>query len=85
VGRDSAESGLIELREYNFDGVIIDLILPGMSGLDFLSENEIRKAVIMSGKISSTVGNGLCRRYTYLSKPFTCKDLMKSLSIAKIL
>ena len=71
-----AEEGLQYLRETNFAAAIVDVILPGMTGIQFL---EQAKAMRPDLEIVMMTGNGSVRTavqamqmgaYDYLQKPF---------------
>ncbi|MBN2012203.1 response regulator [candidate division KSB1 bacterium] len=81
---DSAENGIIglaRLQEKNYDMVLIDLMMPQMSGLDVL--DAVRKfdptivAIIITGyaTIESAVEAVQKGAYDYIPKPFTPDEL----------
>lgn len=72
----SAEEGLVRLREQEFAAAVVDVILPGMNGVDFI---EHAKAIQPDIEIVMMTGNGSVRTavqamqkgaYDYLQKPF---------------
>ncbi len=79
--RLSGEDGLLALREEDFDLVILDIMLPGMSGLDVLK--ELRRAgdtpVIMLTARGDDVDRILGLEFgadDYLAKPFNPRELL---------
>ena len=78
-----AESGLQALGEQEFDVVILDLMLPGMGGLDTLK--EIRridpdKVVVMItayGSVETAVQAMRMGAHDYLTKPFKNEDVLR--------
>jgi len=77
----SGEDGLQKLRDHSFDLVILDIMLPGMSGLDVLK--EIRRSsdipVIMLTARGEDIDRILGLEFgadDYLSKPFNPRELL---------
>lgn len=77
----SAEQGWKLLSEQEFDLVLCDLAMPGMSGLDLLkrlrAENNPVPFIIMTGvgTIQSAVEAVQCGAYNYITKPFITDEL----------
>ncbi|MDH5477142.1 MAG: response regulator [Nitrospinota bacterium] len=79
----SAEKALEMLQEHSYDLIISDLLMPGMSGMDFVRKiGEVRegqKAIIMTGHgdidsfIESVHGLGALE---YVTKPIATKDFI---------
>ena len=82
---ESGENGLLQWQSEEFDGVIVDLVLPGISGLEFLSTIGETKAIIISGEVSSDVGRSLCSKYVFIPKPFTPAQLKETLITAGLM
>jgi CheY-like chemotaxis protein len=89
VAVPAAESALQRLAERQFDAVLTDVSLPGMSGIDLarqLSEQYPKlPVVIASGYASPTLEFGLGahrRNVFFLSKPYDLPMLEKTLSEA---
>jgi DNA-binding response OmpR family regulator len=79
--RLSGEDGLLALREADYDLLILDIMLPGMSGLDVLKavrrDNDI--PVIMLTARGDDVDRILGLEFgadDYLSKPFNPRELL---------
>jgi len=79
--RQTGEDGLATLRDQNFDLVILDIMLPGMSGLDVLK--ELRRTgdtpVIMLTARGDDVDRILGLEFgadDYLAKPFNPRELL---------
>ena len=85
VGFKTGEAGLACWNKSDYIGVIVNITLPGMSGLEFLSRVKSEKAVVVSGRISAEVGQRLCGKYTYLAKPFGHEELKSALAKAGLL
>jgi DNA-binding NtrC family response regulator len=79
-----AESGLVALDEGEFDLVILDLMLPGMSGLEALGEIHRRdpdQVIIMLTAYSSVETAVQAMRqgaHDYLAKPFKNEDVLRA-------
>ncbi|MFX1514203.1 MAG: response regulator [Promethearchaeota archaeon] len=77
----SGEEGLIKVREQNFDLILTDLKMEGMSGVDFATElrkNNIETITIVItgyGTINSAVEAMKAGCYDYMLKPFEYIDL----------
>jgi len=79
--RLSGEDGLLALREADYDLLILDIMLPGMSGLDVLKavrrDNDI--PVIMLTARGDDIDRILGLEFgadDYLSKPFNPRELL---------
>jgi signal transduction histidine kinase len=78
---DTAAAGLRELREGSFDLVLLDLMMPGMSGIEAL--DRIREVdpdvvvIIITGyaTVEAAVRTIKKGAYDFVSKPFTSDDL----------
>lgn len=81
----SAESALELWESKEFDSVITDIILPKMSGLDFLSRVKPKRVIIMSGHITKNAGQNLLYRAEFLAKPFSTEELSIALRRVGIL
>ena len=89
VAVPAAESALARLAERNFDAVMTDVSLPGMSGIDLAKELSRQypklPVVISSGYGSGKLEFGLGRRQPnvfFLPKPYDLPMLEKTLSEA---
>jgi len=76
VAAASAEEGMVHLRQQEFAAAVVDVLLPGMNGVEFL---EQAKALQPDIEIVMMTGNGSVRTavqamqkgaYDYLQKPF---------------
>ena len=78
----SGEEAVKLLAENNFDLIMLDVVLPGMSGLDvmdYVSDNNLSTLIIVMTGFASTdsaVESFRKRAYDYLIKPFNFPDLM---------
>jgi len=85
VAAASAEEGMVHLRQQEFAAAVVDVLLPGMNGVEFL---EQAKALQPDIEIVMMTGNGSVRTavqamqkgaYDYLQKPF--ESLEKLLTV----
>jgi len=80
-----AESGLRALESSDFDLVVLDLMLPGMSGLEALGEIRRRdqdQVVIMLtafGSVETAVQAMRQGAHDYLAKPFKNEDVLRAI------
>jgi CheY-like chemotaxis protein len=90
VAVTDAESALLQLAEHDFDAVLTDVSLPGMSGID-LAKQLVKKypdlpVVISSGYGALSVESALGRRQPnvyVLPKPFDMPTLQGTLNEAR--
>jgi DNA-binding NtrC family response regulator len=79
-----AESGLRALEETEFDLVVLDLMLPGMGGLEALTEirrRERDQVVVMLtayGSVETAVQAMRMGAHDYLTKPFQNEDVLRA-------
>jgi DNA-binding NtrC family response regulator len=91
--RDSAEDVPEELANGQFDLVLLDHVLPGLTGLEFLGELQQRglrlPVILMTGYGSANTAIDAVKRgaYAYVVKPLDIRDLLRELEplIAKAL
>ena len=82
------EAGLKKIAEEPFDMVILDLLMPGMSGLDTLRQIKIIKSglpvVLLTGHGSTREGMEGMRlgAFDYLMKPLDIKELILKINSA---
>ena len=77
----SAEDALEKIKIINFDMIILDIMMPGKSGLQFIQENknQIDTPVILltaKGSADDRVGGLEIGADYYLPKPFEPKELI---------
>ena len=77
---DSAENAQEKISIIKFDLVVLDIMMPGKSGLDFIKENkfEIDTPIILltaKGEAEDRVGGLEIGADDYLPKPFEPKEL----------
>jgi two-component system sensor histidine kinase/response regulator len=78
---DTGAAGLRELREGSFDLILLDLMMPGMSGMEALDRiHEIDPdivVIIITGyaTVEAAVRTIKKGAYDFISKPFTSDDL----------
>jgi two-component system phosphate regulon response regulator OmpR len=77
----SAEDALEKIKIINFDMIILDIMMPGKSGLQFIQENknQIDTPVILltaKGSADDRVGGLEIGADDYLPKPFEPKELI---------
>jgi DNA-binding NtrC family response regulator len=91
--RDSAEDVPEELADGQFDLVLLDNLLTGLTGLEFLGELQQRRlrlpVILMTGHASANTAIDAVKRgaYAYVVKPLDMRDLLRELEplIAKAL
>ncbi len=80
-----AESGLRTLDESEFELVILDLMLPGMGGLETLKEirrrdpDQVVVMVTAYGSVETAVQAMRMGAHDYLTKPFKNEDVLRTL------
>ncbi len=80
-----AESGLRALAEGEYDLVILDLMLPGMGGLETLKEirgidpDQVVVMVTAYGSVETAVQAMRMGAHDYLTKPFKNEDVLRTL------
>ena len=77
----SAEDAIKKVDIIKFDLIVLDIMMPGKSGLDFIQENKnkIKTPIILltaKGTTSERVGGLEIGADDYLSKPFEPKELV---------
>ena len=81
-------TGLAKLQEKSYDIVLIDLMMPTLSGMDVLSSikkmNKNIIPIVMTGytTIESSIKALKNGAFDYLPKPFTCEELRDVISKA---
>ncbi|MFH1177826.1 MAG: sigma-54 dependent transcriptional regulator [Acidobacteriota bacterium] len=84
TSRPSAELGLESLEDNEFDLVVTDLLMPGMSGLDFLDRARSRRpdtpviVVTAHGDVATAVDAMQRGAVDFVEKPFTSERLLVS-------
>ena len=78
---DSAEDALKKIKIIEFDLIILDIMMPGKSGLEFINENKrnIKTPIILltaKGQPSERVEGLEIGADDYLPKPFDPKELV---------
>ena len=88
VEADNGKAAIVMIQETVFDLVIMDVRMPGISGIDALAEIKSRSPglpVVMMTANSSPDTAGRARRegaYSYLTKPFDFDLLRKNIAHA---
>ena len=84
----SGLSALEEIKKNDFDLVLLDVLMPGMDGIETLKEiKKIRpetEVVMLTGHASVKVGiDGMkSGAYNYILKPFDLNDLVEEINLA---
>ena len=78
---DNAEDALEKIKIINFDLIILDIMMPGKSGLEFIKENkkEIETPIILltaKGEVKERVEGLEIGADDYLPKPFEPRELI---------
>src|SRR5499433_3978536 len=83
---NSAETALDRLRVERPDAVLLDVCLPGMSGLDFMKEEAVRKLrvpiVVVSGRATESQAQEAMRAgaFDFMGKPVALRRLQEALA-----
>ncbi|UCH45544.1 MAG: sigma-54-dependent Fis family transcriptional regulator, partial [Nitrospiraceae bacterium] len=89
VTSPDGESGLAHLKETKFDLFLLDLMMPGMSGMDVLRETVAAKIDVPSiiitanASVQTAVEAVKLGAFDYISKPFDLEDI--HLAITRLL
>ncbi len=85
----NGEQGLCEINKDSYDVVVLDLRMPGISGLDVLKKIETRKdgapeVIIITGhSTQESMMEGLANgAFDYLSKPIKFNELVQRIDAA---
>ena len=84
----SGEEAIEKVRDYDFDVVIIDILMPGIDGIETLSEikklKPLTEVIMLTGHASRESGIEGMRlgAYDYLRKPFDTEDLVSKINKA---
>ena len=78
---DNAEDALEKIKIINFDLIILDIMMPGKNGLEFIKENkkEIETPIILltaKGEVKERVEGLEIGADDYLPKPFEPRELI---------
>jgi DNA-binding NtrC family response regulator len=84
----SGEDAIEKLKHYNFDVIILDVAMPGMDGIETLSNIKRIKPLIEvimltgHGTVSSAVDGMKLGAFDYLMKPCETKELIAKINAA---
>ncbi|MBW2528302.1 MAG: response regulator [Deltaproteobacteria bacterium] len=84
----SAEAALAELDEHTFDVVVLDIRMPGMDGLQALTELRRRfpttQVIMLTGFADTTMAAQAlrCGAFAYLVKPVDVEELLDRIRAA---
>ncbi|MFH0813813.1 MAG: response regulator [Pseudomonadota bacterium] len=84
----SGKEALEELRNKPYDVILLDVKMPGMSGIEALAEikkiNPLLEVIILTGHASVDVAVEITKLggYEYLIKPYPLEDLMEKVDAA---
>lgn len=84
----SGKEALEELRNKPYDVILLDVKMPGMSGIEALAEikkiNPLLEVIILTGHASVDVAVEIAKLggYEYLIKPCPLEDLMEKVDAA---
>jgi len=82
------EKALNELREKSYDVIILDVRMPGMTGIQVMTElrklDPFIEVIIMTGYASVDTAKKIMElgAYDYLLKPYNIDDLMEKIEAA---
>lgn len=86
---ERGDDAIKQVRLYDYDVILLDLKMPGMSGEDTLKEikkhSPASQVIILTGNASfqSATVTGKLDAYTYLEKPVDFEELLKEIEAAK--
>jgi DNA-binding NtrC family response regulator len=84
----SGEDAIAKLKEYNFDVAILDILMPGMNGIDALREikriKPLTEVILLTGHaaVDTAIDGMKLGAYDYLIKPCEFADLMDKIKKA---
>ncbi len=84
----SGDEALVKLREKNVDVVVLDVLMPGKSGIDTLSEikrmKPLTEVIMLTGNatVETAIEGMKLGAYDYLMKPTETKELVEKISTA---
>ena len=78
---DSAENAKIKLSQFKFDLIVLDVMMPGQSGYDFIKDikKKIKAPIILltaKGEVENRIKGLEIGADDYLGKPFEPKELL---------
>ncbi len=79
---NSGEEAIEKIKEYNFDVVILDILMPGMSGIDTLRAikqlKPLTEVILLTGHaaVDTAIEGMKLGAYDYLTKPCEITDLV---------
>ena len=78
---DSAENAKIKLSQFKFDLIVLDVMMPGQSGYDFIKDikKKIKVPIILltaKGEVENRIKGLEIGADDYLGKPFEPKELL---------
>ncbi len=85
----SGEEAIQKLIEYNFDVVILDVSMPGMSGIDALREikriKPLTEVIMLTGQaaVKTAIDGMKLGALDYLFKPCETEDLIAKINMAQ--
>lgn len=85
----SGEDAIVKLKEYNFDVVILDVAMPGLSGIDTLREikkiKPLTAVIMLTGQATVAIAiEGMkLGADDFLQKPCKTEDLLYKIDKAK--
>jgi len=86
---ERGDDAIKQVRQYDYDVILLDLKMPGMSGEDTLKEikkhSPSSQVIILTGNASfqSATVTGRLDAYSYLEKPVDFEELLEEIEAAK--
>jgi len=84
----SGEEAIAKLKEYNFDVVILDILMPGINGIETLRQMKqikpLPEVILLTGHaaVDSAIEGMKLGAYDYLVKPCEFNDLVDKINKA---
>jgi DNA-binding NtrC family response regulator len=86
----SGKEGIEKVREHAFDAIVLDLVMPGMDGIEtlkvLLEENSDLQVILLTGQATVSKGVEAIQQgaIDFLEKPVNLDELVKRISEAGV-
>ncbi|MBW1981249.1 MAG: response regulator [Deltaproteobacteria bacterium] len=85
----SGEDAIKEIKGYNFDVVVLDVLMPGLDGIEALREikniKPLTEVIMLTGHatVETAIEGMKLGAYDYLMKPCKTEDLLSKINAAR--